>query len=547
MKSTMSIPRWLILSFLALVFTWLNALKPLVIDDPVYYEFGRQFAAHPTAPYDFEFAPEVPANNVLVPPVLPYWFAIAAATVGTDVFVWKMWLLPWMLLFVFALDALYRRFTPGLELPLVVLTLFSPTFFPALNMMLDIPALTLGLTAFWTYLRSVERSEGGSGWGWIVLSGLIAGLGTQTKYTAFVPLAAIGLHALLFRQLLRGFVVGLIAVTIFVGWEAFIVFRHGESHFLLSSRARPPKFLRKLNMIAPSIGIIGGLSPALMILDLRALGIARRWWMGFLLAVTAGLVLLGTVPEAAAVYSYDSQSGNPLLTLKTILFGVLGVLACVLVLAVGWRLLRSSPAADQRTDLFLIGWLLLEVLGAFALSPFMATRRWMGSMFVGSLVAGRLLCRETALGERPRRALPAVLFSIALGTLLFVVDFVDALSEKHAVDWAVEQARREGLRLQWYVGYRQTFYFYAVQAGLRPWDPARNRPEPGEWILRAYRADDKPLGMAELDSWPNFHADRSATFGDRFPFKVQECYYAGASAIEHQEGPRVFARLYRWD
>ncbi|HEV3203191.1 MAG TPA: hypothetical protein VGY77_02355, partial [Gemmataceae bacterium] len=116
---------------LALLFTLLNSFKPLQIDDAAYYYYAAHIAEHPLEPYDFKVFwyqwPE-PANHVLAPPVLPYWWAGAIWLFGDRPFLWKMWLLPFSLVFVWALARLFRRFTPGLEKPLVWMTVLSPTF-----------------------------------------------------------------------------------------------------------------------------------------------------------------------------------------------------------------------------------------------------------------------------------------------------------------------------------------------------------------------------------------------------------------------------------
>ncbi|MBV9123114.1 MAG: hypothetical protein JO112_07145, partial [Planctomycetes bacterium] len=119
--------------FLALLYTLLNAVKPLHVDDGAYYEFARHLAAHPLDPYGFQIFwyqyPE-PANYVLAPPVLPYWWAAAYAVVGEHPFWWKVWLFPFALLFVGSVHVLFRRCARGLEGPLVWMTVLSPTFLP---------------------------------------------------------------------------------------------------------------------------------------------------------------------------------------------------------------------------------------------------------------------------------------------------------------------------------------------------------------------------------------------------------------------------------
>src|SRR5436309_2471505 len=82
---------------LAVVFTLLNCLKPLHIDDAAYYCYARQIADAPLAPYGFEVLwgeRPCPANRLLAPPVLLYWWAGGLRLFGDSPFLWKLWLLP---------------------------------------------------------------------------------------------------------------------------------------------------------------------------------------------------------------------------------------------------------------------------------------------------------------------------------------------------------------------------------------------------------------------------------------------------------------------
>src|SRR6516165_4432060 len=134
------------LILLAMFVTVVNAFKPLAVDDSVNYEFARQFAHHPLDPYGFNYN-GVSANYTLVPPVTMYWWAAGLRLFGDQPFLWKLWFLPFNALFVFMLHAFCRRFALGLERPLVWMTVCSPVFWPSLNLMLDVPALALGLLA----------------------------------------------------------------------------------------------------------------------------------------------------------------------------------------------------------------------------------------------------------------------------------------------------------------------------------------------------------------------------------------------------------------
>ena len=85
------------LLLLAVSITLLNCLKPLHLDDPAYYYYAAHIAQHPLAPYDFEVYWDYqtqPANRLLAPPLLPYWWAVAISWLGDHPLLWKLWLLP---------------------------------------------------------------------------------------------------------------------------------------------------------------------------------------------------------------------------------------------------------------------------------------------------------------------------------------------------------------------------------------------------------------------------------------------------------------------
>src|SRR5258707_14477507 len=88
---------FLSLSALALILTLLNSVKPLHIDDTCYYYFANQIAQNPFDPYGFSLCWDqqpVPANGILAPPLLPYWWAVALHLFGDQPFWWKVWLCP---------------------------------------------------------------------------------------------------------------------------------------------------------------------------------------------------------------------------------------------------------------------------------------------------------------------------------------------------------------------------------------------------------------------------------------------------------------------
>ena len=256
------------LAGLACLVTLLNAFKPLAVDDTVYYWYARHIAAHPLDPYGFQVHEGLDANAVLTPLGIPYYWAAAYRLFGERPFLWKLWLLPFPLIFTFSLYALCRRFARGLEMPLVVLTVLSPTILPCLNLMLDLPALALNLLAVVLFIRGCDRG----GWGHAVAAGLVAALAIQAKYTGFLAPAAMMLYAVCFRKIRLGIVAFTLPLLLFVGVECLIAHAYGESHFVHAFRDREAPATAKLLLLQPLIGILGGTASAVGVLGLAALG-----------------------------------------------------------------------------------------------------------------------------------------------------------------------------------------------------------------------------------------------------------------------------------
>jgi hypothetical protein len=392
MEAVVKLRRWrtVQLAALALLFTLLNAVKPLQVDDGAYYYYALQMSRDPLRPYGFDmfwYSRPEPANDILAPPVLPYWWSLAIVLFGDNVFLWKLWLLPFSWLFVWSLAALFRRFARPLETPLLWLTVLSPTFLPSLNLMLDVPALALGLSAIVVSLRAAARDS----LALAALAGLLAGLAMQTKYTAFLAPAAILTHGLLFRHRCRAahhtrspilrflfemrtpLVAVATAALLFIAWEAYVVEQHGESHFLHHARDADDwllprdrvvgwwegvwlRIVEKSSLFWPLLPVIGGVSPAVIALGLAALGV-RRW----MVALAGGLMVLGYILVAALQADFmvriadgagsrfglgDPERLGPL-TLEQVLFGVYGVVLMSTMLCLLWQLWIAPRRAAE--------------------------------------------------------------------------------------------------------------------------------------------------------------------------------------------------------
>jgi hypothetical protein len=579
-----------LLLLLALAFTLLNAVKPLTIDDTAYHALAAHIAERPLDPYGFSTYwwawPEV-ANEVLAPPLLPYYWAPAIWLFGERPFLWKMWLLPIAALLAYALYALCRRFARGLELPLVALTLFSPTFLPSFNLMLDVPATALALAALALFCRACDQDS----FVLAALAGLVAGLGMEMKYTVLLAPAAMLLYAVCLGRLRFWPAAAVVAAQVFLSWEFLMSLLYGESHFLLHARYRSGDAWQWARLMPALLTNLGSLAWPVALLALAGLG-AR--WRGLVVAGAVGLLAYvgvacfgGDLRRSEKIFG-PSDEEHAIVTFEEIVFGALGGAGIVIGVAVVLRLSRPATALERWTErmaahwdagpmpfwrslvpprpsrvtLFLLLWLLLEVVGYVRLTPFPAARRLMGVVVVITLLAGRLAaltCRSTA-GRRAIYGIAA--YSALLGLLIQGVDIVEARTEQGAIEEAARRIREEGDGgTVWYVGH-WGFQYYAERAGMRAisaYDadsgpiplPPRSALKQGDWlVLPQYRwtGDRFAAGVHKQPYRPD--PERTVyqfdvVMDDPVPLQTIMTYYSGFAAVQHHDGPRLQVEVRR--
>jgi hypothetical protein len=474
----------------AAIVTGLNALKPAAVDDTAYLLLARQIAAHPLDPYGgelFWYAEPSPALHVLAPPVVPYWLAAGFRLFGEHVPLLKLWLYPFPLVLCYAVRSLARRFAPGYSTISVPAVALSPLVLPLFGVMLDVPALALGLAALAVFVRGGRVSWLGAG--------VLAGLAMQTKYTAFTVPAAVLLFGITHRRVVPAVLAAVVAAGLFVGWEGLMAATYGESHFLYHVRAQtgdgPEGFAlvaEKWNLLShPLVTYLGGLGFGLCLFAYPAAGV-RRWAAPAALATGVGLLLLLVLPYSDTVFLTNKATGSVRLDLPGVFFTTLGgVWFAVLVLGGLPFLLRKR--ADRAT-LFLLGWLILELGAYFALSPFPGGRRVMGVGFVGAL----LFFRAAAVLGRLRNVRPGrwvLPYGIALGVGLFALDVWDARPEPvlaRNAGWFVHDHNHGAARV-WYSGH-WGFQYACDRVGMRPAVPGMSRLAAGDWLVYPAIPDD---------------------------------------------------------
>jgi hypothetical protein len=184
-------------------------------------------------------------------------------------------------------------------------------------------------------------------------------------------------------------------------------------------------------------------------------------------------------------------------------------------------------------------WLLLEVAAYFALTPYPATRRVLGALFVMSL----LLCRLASQTCQQRRGLMWGIASIhvALGLFAFTVDLEWYEGQKTmAAELAQECREKQPAAAIWYYGI-EAFSFYGDQLGMKSLLANDKTPAAGDWVL--------VFGRYEKDFFPKHPAyPRCVRVGWREVaaiLPVRSDYQSGKVAFLRREGSAFRVALYR--
>ncbi len=534
---------------LTLLFTLLNSFKPLHIDDAAYWYYARQMASEPLDPYGFTmhwYTYPQTANEVLAPPVLPAWWGLGIKLFGNRPILWKLWLFPFCLLFTTSLYFLFRRFAPGTEDAMTWMVTLSPIFLPSLNLMLDIPALALGLTALNVFFVACEGGQTVLG----VAAGLIAGLAIETKYTAFVVPCVMLLYAMQRNQMAVGVAGICTAGWVFLCWELLVRGWYEESHFVTALQQGGG--VNKLALAGPFVMLQGGIGAPILFLALAAL-YGRRW----LIVLAAGLVVAAFVTLLFLPQGWMCE-GRWLRPEDPIFFA----LGCLVLSTLGWatwklcKPLRWAVRGPTQASDFLILWLLVELAAYFVLSPFAAVRRLMGFEIVAFLILARMTTFTCRTPSRKASIRCGVVFTVLLGFAYWGVDLREAFAAKFAAESAVRNIREQDRNgTIWYVGHWD-FQYHMERLGAHaviPRYPPRSDtylslPSPtvfrkGDWIVRPDRGvnqQDFDFDMNHLEEMPG-----EIEVEDAIPWRTVIYFYGGAIPIRHHQGPRLGVKLYR--
>jgi hypothetical protein len=538
----------------ALILCLANAFKPAVVDDPASLMFVRSILENPKQPFGpppdgfhlvyFNWGQD--AFTLLFTMVVPYWLALGASLFGQNLVLLKLWLFPFCAIFALALSALVRRFAPGYAKPLLAGTVLSPLFLPSLNVMLDVPALALGLGALALFCKAVDGHR--TRWGLVFLAGLTAGLAAQTKYSAATLTAAVCAYSLVQRRFLAGILAAELSVTLFTLWEAYLTQVYGQSHFAYQLDRRGD--YGEPQLLLPLFSNLGGLTVGItgfLLIGLRL----RRAAFAF-----AGLQLIGFALMAVIPNSFQLMEANPEKKLEAVRFGgafcgvsgaiftlALGGAICVLISS-GWNSGRIRPRWD-RLIWFLIIWLAIELAAYLVMPPFAAARRVMGIFVVSMLIAGNLLS-VTDVSDVKRRAVNVIAaLSVGVGILFAATDWIDARAEQQAVNDCVDWIRRQpdGDRRIWFTGH-WGFGFYGTQRGLLEVCPWESTLEEGDWLIYP-NTNPRPSGQTIVLEPDRIERAIVLEWLDDWPWQTIPEFYLSYQPIAHHEGWRVRVSIYR--
>jgi len=543
---------------LAIVVTLADAIKPVLIDDTAYITYARHIADHPLDPYGFEmfwYTYPHPAMEVLAPPVVLYWLALCIRLFGDNPVFLKLWMFPFAWIFERSLESLLRRFARGTEAAALPLIVLSPAVLPSMNLMIDIPAAALGLAALAVFIRSADSRSA-----WLaVAAGVLTALAMQTKYTALLIPPLLLWYGLTHRALRLALLAVVVGVQCFADWEGLLLAKYGQSHFLFHLADQDPGadfFRAKYALLAPLAGHLGCLGIGIGLYAGRAIGIPRTVLAAVAVLWGAGAAAIAVLPFKDTILVQNHETEHINLALGSLVWRTSG--AIVLLIAAGcccmllFRRRRRRPLRWSADSLFVVGWVLLEIAGYFALTPFPAARRVFGVTFALGVLAARTVSRSQRMpGRRPPHWVLA--FGIAAGVLIAALDTFDAFPEKDLAERAAAATHAASSPDQrvWFIGH-WGFQYYCERAGMVPAIPGQSVFEPGDWFVRPLYPDDgrfffRPYaGGVELMP-PDDSCELVEVFvwDDWLSATTIPNYYGGKEPVLGRDHPRLRVGIYR--
>ncbi|HEB52747.1 MAG TPA: hypothetical protein ENI87_05790 [bacterium] len=526
------LPASLVALLLALTMCAANLLEPVTADDVCHHYYAAQVAADPLHPYEF-VAPwhqkPVPAWTIMVAPVHSYYWAPAIAWFGDSVIAWHLWFLPVQWLFCFGLLHLLRRWLRRGVAPVAVAIALGPAVLPGLNLMLEVPMLSLGLASLGLLLRSFDRRAIAPA----LFAGVLFGLALQTKYSALAFFGPWLLWTGLRGRWREGLVGLTAAAATALGIEGLLSWSHGGGSFFLQqlSYSQVRDWSHLVKGMVQNVGLLA--APATL-LALAGFGARPVVLVGAAATYVVGLGLVGWFPDDGGRGLADGAIDSLAYAgMSALTWGVLGWLLLCLVRSglAGRQGMRCYGSRALRV--FLVAWCLAEIAASFAVSPFPAARRALMVVVALTVTAGYWCARRRRAGGAMRWvAVGAALFGLFVQAVDYVEGHCWVAASHGAVRWAKEQ--HPGADVYFTGGWG--FEFYAPRAGMKPLLAGEVQLRRGDLVM-AGSIDGVEGVWFEPD--PRLEQIAALDYGvDRLPWSTQFAYYSGQRPLVGQAGPR---------
>jgi hypothetical protein len=357
----------------------------------------------------------------------------------------------------------------------------------------------------------------------------------QTKYTAMLAPAAILWYGITHRRIGAAILACAVSAAMFAGWEAFLSQKYGESHFLhhlAEQRAESGNWLLEKTALIPGLaGHLGLLGFGMALAVARPLGVPGRAVSTIALMWCAGVVLVCEFPDIGLrARTFWRPVG----------IGVL-VAACA---AGGKLLLKQRRLRFSRDSWFVAGWLLLELAGYFALTPFPAARRVIGICIVFGILTARVM--RFFRRRTPMRGVLAL--AIVTGLFTSLIDTYDAGVERIHAESAAAIPASHGTT--WFAGH-WGFQYYCGQAGFTMLVPGRSELRPGDMLVLPLHPDDDVLHRPHIGLVPIRPPAEAVRliaflrFNDPWLAQTIPNFYGGNEPITKRTNPRMAVAVYR--
>ncbi|MFT3883854.1 MAG: hypothetical protein QM703_30010 [Gemmatales bacterium] len=300
-----------------------------------------------------------------------------------------------------------------------------------------------------------------------------------------------------------------------------------------------PTLRAKYTLILPLVMLLGSVAMCAAPL-VWPVWKAKRWLIKMILAAMVSVPLLIMVlPEDVGGKHWIERA---MFLLGGILFW--GTLL-LYVKRLDWRGTQPSDQAFP-VDRFLLLWLVVELAGYFATTPFLAVRRIVGIYTASVFILGRVAYSSE------RRSTPEpncgwiwkyVLVRNMLLALIYTgIDWLEANAVRQAVTLAtlyMDQSGKAGQR--WYVGHWGLQY-HAESFGMQSIVPGKTVLHAGDWVIIPESGYDQQRMRTDV---PDLELVHTISLEDALPLRTMPYFYWGSYPLVKSTKPRLQVMLYR--